>query len=141
MKLKVLMVIAVLFLIGCGSNEAEQKYQGVSEKVDYVTLGMKYLSKGDISKAISNFDNAIKQDPQNSDNYVTLGQVYLRLKNYPRADAALLPKEKEWVSVCLEKSEKTILEKFFFFSKPFLQGRLSAVFLFFRSTHWHRPPE
>jgi len=78
------MLLALLLIVGCG-DRAEKKMQGVSEKRNYVAQGMKYLAQSDIQRAIKSFDQAIKQDPTNSNNYVVLGQVYIRLNNLESA--------------------------------------------------------
>ena len=78
-------VLFSVFLAGCGSNQSESKFQGVTEKKDYLALGMQYLKKSDIPRAIQNFDQAIKQDPKNLNNYMVLGEVYMKLREYARA--------------------------------------------------------
>ncbi|MCD4780175.1 MAG: tetratricopeptide repeat protein [Candidatus Omnitrophica bacterium] len=81
---KFLVLFLIVLLAGCGSPK-KTKYQGVEADNNYVEKGMKFLSQGDVLKAIKNFDMAIKNDPNNIKNYLTLAQVYIRLKNYPRA--------------------------------------------------------
>jgi len=85
MKNNILLMCLIVFIVGCGSNGSEAKFKGVKDKRDYMAQGMKYLSLGDVQRAIQSFDEAIKRDPQNSEKYITLGQVYLRLKNFDRA--------------------------------------------------------
>ena len=85
----------LLFVVGCGSKPTEQsasdqpRYEGVvdpsAQKPNYVALGMQYLAKSDLQKALQSFDMAIKEDPSNIQNYLVLGEVYMRLTNYPRA--------------------------------------------------------
>ena len=84
MFIRALIFLLLALIIGCGSPQ-RSKFQGVEEDKNYVAKGVKYLEDGDVLKAIRNFDMAIKNEPSNPDNYITLGQVYIRLKNYPRA--------------------------------------------------------
>ena len=84
MKKWLVLIIAIAFVAGCGSND-QQAFKGVTKKKDYVAEGFKQLQEKDIARAIRNFDLAIKQEPTNVENYLTLGQVYLRLKNVDRA--------------------------------------------------------
>lgn len=85
MKKMIALMIVVICLVGCERKPTEGKKERMKIKTDFITQGMNDLSEGDISKAIQNFDEAIKQDLNNAKNYVVLGQVYLRLKNYARA--------------------------------------------------------
>ena len=76
-------LIAVIFLItGCESKKEQQSFSGVVHSdSDYAKAGTEYLKKGDIKEAITSFETAIKKDPKNPENYITLGQVYLHLKH------------------------------------------------------------
>ena len=47
--------------------------------------GMEFFAKEDVVNALKSFDDAIKVDPNNADNYLVLGQIYLRLRNYDKA--------------------------------------------------------
>ena len=87
MKRNAALLLALVFVLGCGSQKAEEKqrFEGVTEKKDFVAIGKDFLSKQDVPNAIKSFDQAIKQDPRNIDNYIVLGEVYLRLKAYPQA--------------------------------------------------------
>ena len=78
-------VVFSIFFVGCDSNKSESTFQGVTEKKNYIALGMQYLKESDIPRAIQSFDQAIKQDPKNLNNYMVLGEVYLRLREYTRA--------------------------------------------------------
>lgn len=78
---------AVIVLAGCGGPKEETtQFQGTVEKKDYIAEGYEALKKSDIANAIGNFDKAIKQDPKNSKNFLILGEVYMRLKNYTSAE-------------------------------------------------------
>jgi len=57
----------------------------VSQAKAFMDQGMQYFAKEDIVNALKSFDNAIKVDPNNPDNYLVLGQIYLRLRNYDKA--------------------------------------------------------
>jgi tetratricopeptide (TPR) repeat protein len=79
--------LLAIFLIGCGAPKEEtSEFQGTVEKRDYTAEGYEYLKKSDIPKAIQSFDQAIKQDPRNAKNFLVLGEVYLRLKNFTSAE-------------------------------------------------------
>ena len=77
-------LLAVFSITGCGQR-SETKFQGVESKRDYITEGKKYLAQKDIQKAIFSFDQAIKQDPANINNFFMLGEIYIKLKSYKRA--------------------------------------------------------
>jgi len=77
-------VLILVLFVGCDSK-SQTGFKGVTAKKDYVSEGMKFLNEADIPRAIRSFDMAIKQDPTNVDNYLVLGQVYMRLKQYDRA--------------------------------------------------------
>ena len=83
-KLPIILALVAL-VAGCGLQKKEEGFSGVTEKKDYVAQGFQYLQQSDITNAIQSFDLAIKQDPTNPDNYITLGQVYLRLHQPTRA--------------------------------------------------------
>lgn len=85
MKRVLLIAMITILFAGCGSNKKETSYKGVEQQHNYIADGMKYLQDADIASAIRSFDEAIKQDPTNSENYVVLGKVYFQLKNYDRA--------------------------------------------------------
>jgi len=56
-----------------------------SQSKAFMDEGMAYFAKEDIVNALKSFDNAIKVEPSNADNYLVLGQIYLRLRNYDKA--------------------------------------------------------
>ncbi len=90
----VLMVAAVI-LAGCGQAEKPQQQKMTTPpqtvrsqsdlERDFVQEGMQHLKKADPGAAIKSFDQAIKQDPADPDNYLILGETYMRLRDYPRA--------------------------------------------------------
>ncbi len=82
-----ILVLVLFFIVGCGSQVAEKKYEGVESGEDYIAEGMTQLTgtNPNVQEAIKKFDMAIKQDPTNVNNYMVLGQVYMRLQNYDRA--------------------------------------------------------
>ncbi len=88
-KKNIVLVLAVVFIVGCGSNKKETQkssQQDASAKSQqYAAQAMQYLRDKDVAKAIRSFDMAIKSDPSNPEEYILLGQVYLRLKSPSRA--------------------------------------------------------
>jgi Tfp pilus assembly protein PilF len=90
MKQYAWMLLLTVFVLACG--RADQPQSNAASKIDtaaqakqLIDQGMEYLNQQDVVKAIQSFDNAIKVDPQNPENYMVLGQVYLRLRNYDKA--------------------------------------------------------
>lgn len=84
---KIFLFLLTVILIGCGKAEQkEEKFEGVVAKKDYVAEGFQYLQAGNVQQAIFTFDEAIKQDPANPQNYLVLAEVYIRLKNFERAE-------------------------------------------------------
>jgi len=93
MKKNFLLILTAIFVLACGRAEKPGQ-TGMNSKTDvnnaaqskeYINKGMEQLSQQDIIGALSSFDNAIRVDPQNPENYMVLGQVYLRLRNYDKA--------------------------------------------------------
>ena len=86
MKRGVTIILLAAVIAGCGRAEkSETKFRGVQDKRDYAAEAVKYLEDKDIVKALQSFDMAIRQDPRKVENYLTLGQVYLHLKQPTRA--------------------------------------------------------
>src|SRR5207244_2473264 len=80
MKKAIILIGLTVFVVGCG-NKSETKFEGVStNQHDYMAEGVAYLQKSDVAHAIQSFDQAIKQNPRESKNYIILGQVYMNLK-------------------------------------------------------------
>ena len=80
------LVLMVSLVAGCGDQKTEKSYMG--KKVtgaDYSAQALESLQKGDVPTAIQNFDQAIRHDPENPQNYLVLAQVYMRLKQFDRA--------------------------------------------------------
>lgn len=85
MKKFYIILVAVMFVVGCGNNnETTQKEQTIGQ-TEYMTEAYAHLSEGDVTAAIENFDAAIRQNPTNTENYIPLGELYLRLKNFTAA--------------------------------------------------------
>jgi len=84
MKRSLILIIGLIFIIGCGQPAEESKQKPVNSD-KYIASGMKFLKEADIPRAIRSFDMAIKSDPTNTRNYIVLGQVYMQLKNYQGA--------------------------------------------------------
>ena len=91
----VIFVLSIMFLVtGCGSNKKEAEKSDSTPKAQIASeqlldKGFEYLTKGDITNAIRNFDAAIRQNPTDPKGYLILGQTYLRLKNYESAIGTL----------------------------------------------------
>ncbi len=83
-----LIIILVVFIVGCGSNDTPNK-SVKKEEMTYSQLEMarafEKLKNEDVTGALEIFDTIIRDDPRNSANYIILGQVYLRLNSYSRA--------------------------------------------------------
>ena len=91
--------VAVLFLLGgCGKaqdNDAAQVKQDVTAqrniaesavRIDrLLTEGTALLSQGYIPAALKTFDEAIKENPNDSRGYIALGQAYVRIKKLDQA--------------------------------------------------------
>lgn len=77
-------ILSVL-LVSCGSKAPEEKARARKVNVNYIEQGMNFLAQADVPRAIASFDQAIRNEPTNPNNYIILGQVYLRLENYERA--------------------------------------------------------
>jgi tetratricopeptide (TPR) repeat protein len=56
----------------------------------YKGLGQIYLAKGDRAKARASFETAVRLDPSNADAQYFLGVIYMELKQYDKAETALL---------------------------------------------------
>lgn len=91
MKKYICLVMVSVLVLACGKAEEPEKAKApaapdkTSQSEAFIAKGVEALNQQDIVDAIQNFDNAIKVDPQNPDNYMLLGQVYLRLRNYAKA--------------------------------------------------------
>ena len=90
---RILVILALLAVYGCGSNQSEQAKQSKQahsedpqKKEDpYISAGISYLQHGKAAEAIKSFDDSIKQDPTDPQRYMVLAHTYMRLKNYSRA--------------------------------------------------------
>ncbi len=85
MKRFLCVLLMVFFVAGCGKAKDDHTFQGVEAETDFIVKGVQLLSERDFTKAMRNFDMAIKAEPTNVENYLTIGQIYLRLKNYEQA--------------------------------------------------------
>ena len=81
MKRFIMMMVLVFAVAGCQSKHAEEKFEGITAKQDFISQGMQFLAEKKIPEAIKSFDQAIKNDPRNVNNYLVLGQVYMKLNN------------------------------------------------------------
>jgi len=90
MRKYVLLTVLSIFVLACGRTDQSQQpseptVDTAAQAKEFINEGMEYLNQQDVVNAIGSFDNAIKADPQNPENYMVLGQVYLRLRNYDKA--------------------------------------------------------
>ena len=82
------MSVLIVALMGCSRSEQSQSASGISagSKKNYTAAAMKFLKEGDVKRAVQSFDLAIRQDPKNIENYMMLGEVYLKLNNPTSAE-------------------------------------------------------
>ncbi len=73
-------ILVILFLAGCSSKE--EKING------FIKKGNALLEKGDATRAILEFKNALQLDPKNVEAMYSLGKAYLKEKKYRKAYAA-----------------------------------------------------
>jgi len=85
MKRVIAAFVILLFIAGCGSQSSDGPGKQKISSENLIKEGMNHLGKADVASAIQSFDAAIRQDPSNINNYIILGQVYMRLRNYSRA--------------------------------------------------------
>ncbi len=95
MKKNILFVVMLAMVVGCGRPQTTQKQDLPKDAMSMpsvgqesnqlIQAGVNYLNEGEITNAIKSFDDAIRQEPTNPENYVVLGQVYLRLNKYAKA--------------------------------------------------------
>jgi len=95
MRRTFILMAAAVILVGCGrAQESKQQKSTMGKPVarsqsamerDFVTEGLSHLKQANPGAAIKSFDQAIKQDPADPENYLVLGETYMRLRDYPRA--------------------------------------------------------
>ena len=68
-----LVIFLIIMAVGCGSSE--------TRKTKFFEKGTEFYEQGDYAKAILNFQNAIKLDPNYADAYSSLGTCYLKVMN------------------------------------------------------------
>ena len=90
MKRFTLIVLTLLFMVGCGGPAPEKKASKTEKPVakqakKYLAKGMQHLKETNVMEAIRNFDEAIKQNPLDPDPYLLLGQVYMHMRRYDKA--------------------------------------------------------
>ena len=88
MKNLVLVSVLIVALLGCSRSDQSKPASGVPEgsKKDYTAAAMKFLKEGDVKRSVQAFDLAIRQDPRKIENYMMLGEVYLKLNNPASAE-------------------------------------------------------
>lgn len=86
MKRRILvLMLAIPFFAGCGSNKKEAKFQGVERKNNYVVEAKKFLKEKNVVDAVQILNVGIRHNSANPDNYIFLGQIYLSMRDYPRS--------------------------------------------------------
>ena len=70
----VILLIILIFLVGCGKSVEKQ----IAEQLE---LGNKYLTEADCEQAIVAFNKVIKLDEKNTAGYVGLMEAYLKKGN------------------------------------------------------------
>ena len=76
----VLTFVAFLMMFGCKSSEETNQ--------EYLKQGKKYLEKGEYRAAEIEFMNALQNNPEQSEVYENLGEIYLKQGNTKGAFAA-----------------------------------------------------
>jgi len=88
MRRCVFFILALVFICGCEQPKQTQKTKKKSTihaQKSYLADAIQHLKEADPNAAIRSFDEAIKQDPLNPESYLLLGQVYMHMRDYPRA--------------------------------------------------------
>ncbi|HOW35202.1 MAG TPA: tetratricopeptide repeat protein [Candidatus Omnitrophota bacterium] len=91
MKRMIYVLMAVVWLAGCGSRQPAEKTdtasapQAPAVKTDLVEIGAKYLAKGDVVNAMGAFNQAVVINPNDVRAYFVLGQMYMQMANYDKA--------------------------------------------------------
>jgi tetratricopeptide (TPR) repeat protein len=75
-RVSILVVAGLAISAGCTRNQGE-----------FIESGKKYLAKQDYSRALLQFENAVKANPKNAEAYYQAGLAYLKLHNYGKAGA------------------------------------------------------
>jgi tetratricopeptide (TPR) repeat protein len=85
-KVLVVLVLMAVALTGCA-----QKKSSVANKKNrrHLIEGTVFLKQGDVKKAAESFALAIKTDPNDFEGYFMLGEMFLRLKQYPHAASVM----------------------------------------------------
>lgn len=78
-------MLVVASMVGCGAPQQEAAEVKMQGSESYLNQGVRYLKEANVTEAIKNFDEAIKQDPLDTRGYMILGQTYMRLNDSSRA--------------------------------------------------------
>ncbi|MBF0122541.1 MAG: tetratricopeptide repeat protein [Candidatus Omnitrophica bacterium] len=83
----ILFVLFSIVIAGCAKQEATQVVNKKARK--YLIEGTVFLKQGEARKAAESFATAIKMDPNDFEGYFMLGEMFLRLKQYPQAGSVM----------------------------------------------------
>lgn len=98
---KILTILALGLFLSAGASNGAFAYS--TESAMYYNEGLDAYSRGEYSKAIQSFKNAVAQDPDFIDAYYNMGSLYEFLKSYQSAIASyskinqLDPNDKETI--------------------------------------------
>ena len=85
--LALVLVSMALGSAGCGRKAEAPAVDPRARQL--VAEGTAYLKQGDVVKAVQSFAMSIKASPDNFDAYYMLGETFIRLKQFPQAQAVL----------------------------------------------------
>lgn len=86
-KILSVVVLLAVALSGCAKKEAVQTVHKKGRQ--YLIEGTVFLKQGEAKKAAESFATAIKTDPSDFEGYFMLGEMFIRLKQYPQAAAVM----------------------------------------------------
>ncbi len=82
MKKLFYLALSVILLAGCAGRESDAKTESHQ---NLVAEGADLLKKGDIVQAVKVLQEAVVQDPQDTQAAFILAQLFLKMKNYDQA--------------------------------------------------------
>lgn len=90
MKQGIVLILAVVLLCGCGlrsepKKQAQQSTKQVQQEDDFLKIALNLIKQGNALAGIQALDQAIKQDSDNIQAYILLGQTYLHMNNFDSA--------------------------------------------------------
>jgi tetratricopeptide (TPR) repeat protein len=88
-KIFILFILASIAVVGCAKKEEAAAPVVGTKGRQYLIEGTVFLKQGDAKKAAESFATAIKMDPNDFEGYFMLGEMFLRLKQYPQAGSVM----------------------------------------------------